>query len=201
MISGSAGARRAWHLAIMVGVWALGAGALDACAPPRFEQYMDAQRWTDAARLFDADSLSILSDDRSLYRAGVLFGTPGRSTFDASRARTLFRRLLTTFPASPYRQDAVERLALLDAIVNGRADAQVQVQALQTRIDALSSTVQRLHAALDSATVRDDSARRDVARLQADLHERDDQLRALRLELQQLKAIDLKPRAGRPPLP
>ena len=192
---GSAGARRARHLALMLGLCTLGA-----CAPPRFEQYMDAQRWTDAARLVDADSLSVLSDDRSLYQAGVLFCTPGRSTFDANRARSLFRRLLTTFPASPYRQDALERLALLDAIVNGRADAQVQAQALQARIDALNATVQRLHAALDSATVRGDSAHRDAARLQADLHERDDQLRALRLELQQLKAIDLKPRAGRPPL-
>jgi hypothetical protein len=36
--------------------------------------------------------------------------------------------------------------------------------------------------------------RKNTTRLESDLREREDQLRALRLELQRLKEIDLKPR-------
>jgi len=170
-----------------------------ACAPPRFEQYVDAHRWSDAAQLFSADT-TLLRNDRAVYEAANLFGTPGLSTFDATRARDLYRRLLANFPTSRYRQDAFERLALLEAVMRGRGEATSQQQALEARIAQLTASTRQLRAALDSANALADSARRATAKLEADLHERDDQLRALRLELQQLKAIDLKPRSGRPPI-
>ena len=170
-----------------------------ACAPPRFEQYIGAQRWSDAANAFNADT-TLLRSDHALYEAANLFGTPGLSTYDAARARDLYRRLLANFPASRYRGEATERLALLQAVLRTRDEAASQQQALEARIGQLTASTQRLRAALDSANALADSTRRSTAKLDADLRERDDQLRALRLELQQLKAIDLKPRPGRPPV-
>lgn len=172
---------------------------LAACAPPRFEQYVDAHRWSDAAELFSADT-SLLRNDRAVYEAANLFGTPGLSTFDATRARDLYRRLLASFPTSRYRQDAFERLALLEALVRARGEATSRQQALEAQIAQLTARTRQLRAALDSANALADSTRHAAAKLEADLRERDDQLRALRLELQQLKAIDLKPRPGRPPI-
>lgn len=169
------------------------------CAPPRFEQYVDAHRWSDAAQLFNADT-ALLRNDRAVYEAANLFGTPGLSTYDATRARDLYRRVLADFPTSRYRQEAFERLALLEALIRGQGEAMSQQQALEARIAQLTTSTRQLRAALDSATALADSTRRATAKLEADLHERDDQLRALRLELQQLKAIDLKPRSGRPPI-
>jgi hypothetical protein len=169
------------------------------CAPPRFERYVEAQRWSDAAQLFTADT-TLLRNDRAVYAAANLFGTPGLSTYDPTRARDLYRRLLASFPASRYRQEASERLALLQALLRAHDDAIAQQQALETRIAQLTANTQRLRMALDSAATLADSTHRVSAKLEADLRERDDELRALRLELRQLKAIDLKPRPGRPPL-
>jgi hypothetical protein len=51
--------------------------------------------------------------------------------------------------------------------------------------------------AVDSMVVQNDSVRAVITRLESDRRDRDEQLRVLRLELQRLKEIDLKPR--RPP--
>lgn len=172
--------------------------ALWACATRAFDRLISEGRWAEAARVFAADS-SLVHDEDALYSAAVLFGSPARSTYDPARARSLFQRLLATFPGSKHAADAQERLSLLDEVVRARA-ATARVRELEARIAELTAQQGRLRAQLDSSLAVNDAARRSVARLEADVRERDEQLRALRLELKQLKEIDLKPRsAGRRP--
>ena len=169
-----------------------------ACASRPFDRMMSEHRWADAAELFVADS-TLANDEHALYSAGVLFGSPSRPTYDPERARALFRRLLTAFPASTHVPDAVDRVALLDDVLRARS-GMGRLRELEARIAELTAQQVRLRAGLDSAQALSDASRRSAARLEADARERDEQLRALRLELKQLKAIDLKPRsAGRRP--
>ena len=173
--------------------------ALSACVSSRpFDQLLSEQRWAEAAQLFAADS-SLVRDEDALYSAAMLFGSPTKPTYDPERARALFRRLLATFPASPHGPDAVDRLALLDEVVRARTGI-ARVRDLEARIAELTAQQLRLRSGLDSAQAQSDASRRSAARLEADARDRDEQLRALRLELKQLKEIDLKPRsAGRRP--
>jgi len=172
---------------------------MSACASSRpFDQLLSEQRWADAAQLFAADS-TLARDENALYSAAVLFGSPTRPTYDPERARGLFRRLIATFPNSQHVPDAVERMALLDEVVRARTGL-ARVRELEARVAELTAQQVRLRAGLDSAQAQSDATRRTAVRLEADVRERDEQLRALRLELKQLKEIDLKPRpAGRRP--
>ncbi len=185
------------HAACVAAVFLAGAAA---CAPPAFERDLAARRWDDAARTFAADS-SLLDNERALYDAGVLYGSPSRSTYDPERSRELLRRLLSRFPETRYRAAANDRLALIEAVLAVRDSAAARERALTARIADLTADVQRLHASLDSVSGQTDASRRIAARLESDLRDRDDQLKALRLELQQLKEIDLKPQrpVTRPP--
>ena len=170
-----------------------------ACASRPFDQLLAEHRWADAAQVFAADS-TLANDERALYSAAVLFGSPARPTYDPERARTLFRRLLTTFPNSIHVPDAADRVALLDEVLRARSGI-ARVRELEARVAELTAQQVRLRAGLDSAQAQGDVSRRSTARLEADVRDRDEQLRALRLELKQLKEIDLKPRSGvrRPP--
>jgi hypothetical protein len=170
------------------------------CATTQFDRYLAQQRWADAATAFAADS-SLHNDPRALYQAAVLYDSPDRPTYDPARARELFGQLLARFPASAYRADAASRLALLEQLLNGRADAAARERDLEARIAALANQVRQLHTQLESASAQSDSLRRGTGRLQSDLRERDEQLRALRLELERLKAIDLRRRPPLAPVP
>jgi ribosomal protein L29 len=172
----------------MVSMWA--------CASARpFDRLLNEHRWADAAKLFASDS-TLLNDEQALYSAAVLFSSPSKPTYDPERARALLRRLVTNFPNSRYVSDAQDRIALLDEARTGTA----RVRELEARIAELTAQQVRLRTQLDSTQAQSDASRRSAARLEADVRERDEQLRALRLELKQLKEIDLKPRsAGRRP--
>lgn len=172
---------------------ALGLAATTACATTQFDRYLGKQQWTDAARVFAADS-SLQNDEHALYEAGVLYGTPGRPTFDADRSRGLLRRLISRFPQSKHLGDATDRLALLDEIARAKRDSDVRERELTTQIEALTMETRQLHARLDSLSGQTDQLRRSATRTEAELHDREEQLRVLRLELQRLKEIDLKPR-------
>lgn len=173
--------------------------SMSACASSRpFDRLLSERRWAEAAQLFAGDS-TLVNDEQALYSAAVLFGSPSKTTYDPERARTLFRRLLSTFPASKYASDAEDRLALIDEVLRARTGT-ARVRELEARIAELTAQQVRLRAELDSAQAQSEALRRSTARLEADVRDRDEQLRALRLELKQLKEIDLKPRsAGRRP--
>jgi cell division protein FtsB len=73
-----------------------------------------------------------------------------------------------------------------------RVDRQVMEQRhAESRIHALS-------AQLDSLTLENDSLRAGATRLETELRDREEQIQALRLELQRLKEIDLRPRTRKP---
>ena len=175
-------------------ILALGLVATTACATTQFDRYLSKQQWADAARVFAADS-SLQNDEHALYEAGVLYGSPGRPTFDAERSRVLLRRLISRFPQSKYLSDATDRLALLDEIARARRESDGHQRELTLQIETLTNETRLLHARLDSLTGQTDQLRRSSARTEAELHDREEQLRALRNELQRLKDIDLK----RPP--
>ena len=78
---------------------ALGLAATTACATTQFDRYLSRQQWVEAARVFATDS-SLQNDERALFEAGILYGSPGRPTFDAERSRALLRRLIARFPQS-----------------------------------------------------------------------------------------------------
>ena len=170
-----------------------------ACASSRpFDRLLSEQRWADAARLFASDS-TLINDEQALYSAAVLFGSPSKPTYDPARARALFQRLLISFPHSKYVSDAQDRFALLDEALRARTSI-ARVRELEARIAELTAQQVRLRAELDSTQAQSVASRRSAARLEADVRDRDEQLQALRLELKQLKEIDLKPRpAGRRP--
>ena len=84
---------------------------------------------------------------------------------------------------------------VLAGCATGRHEAHLAEQRrLEASVTALGSEMARLRAELDSLLAQNDSLRRGTSRLEADVLERDEQIRAIRLELQRLKEIDLKPR-------
>jgi hypothetical protein len=168
------------------------AASVGACVSSRpFDQLLSERRWSEAATAFAADS-ALMNDESALYAAGVLFGSPSRPTYDPDRASRLLRRLLARFPDTRYKADADDRLALVTEALAARADV-ARTRELEARIAELSAQQLRLRVQLDSLTAVSDAQRRAATKLEADLRERDEQLRALRLELRQLKEIDLKP--------
>lgn len=168
-----------------------------ACAKAtQFDQYWSADQWSDAARVFTADS-SLHSNEHALYRAGIMFGTPGRTMYDPVRARELLSSLLSRFPQTQHRADATAHLLLIEDILRSQQDSAARQRDVETRIAALVRETRDLRARVDSMVVQNDSVRAVVVRLDADRRDREEQLRLLRLELQRLKEIDLKPR--RPP--
>jgi hypothetical protein len=174
-------------------------GVASACAARHpFDHYLAEQRWSEAARAFAADS-ALMNDEHALWQAGMLYSSPTRPTYDPDRARALLERLLSRFPETRHQTDARDRLALVDEVLSARDSAVARQRAIESRIAELTAEVQRLHAGLDSAESQRDMLRRNAARLESDLRDRDEQLRALRLELKQLKEIDLKPRVPRKP--
>ena len=171
----------------------LGCAGVACASATQFDRYLDERRWADAARAFSADS-SLLNDDRALYAAGVLYGSPERPTFDPAIASDVLRRLISRFPQSKYRNDAASRLALLDQVISARSDAEKRQRELAAEIESLTADTRLLRARLDSVSLQTDQIRRNSTRLEAELRDRDEQLRTLRRELQRLKEIDLKPR-------
>ena len=173
--------------------------ALGACTHQPFERYIAQRRWADADTAFRADS-ALLNDDRALLQAGKLYSSPTSGVYDLSRARTLLRRLITRSPGSKYSAEATERLALVESMLRQRDSAAAAITSLEQRVAQLTSETRRLRMSLDSSIARSDSLQRGLTRMEADLREREEQLRALRLELARLKEIDLNPRLpARPP--
>ncbi|MEP6491859.1 MAG: hypothetical protein ABJF01_04235 [bacterium] len=164
--------------------------------PTQFDRDFVAEQWSDAAREFAADP-SLRNNENALYRAGVLFGTPRRPTYDPAKALDLLSTLLTRFPQTGHRADATARLLLLQDVLRLQREAGLHEIELQERVAALTREIRDVRARLDLSTAQIDSLRGVLARLEADRREREEQLRTLRQELHRLKEIDLRPR--RPP--
>ena len=168
-------------------------------APTQFDRYMASGQWVDAAREFSNDSL-LQNDEEAIYQAAILHGTPDRPTYDPTRARGLFQRLLMKFPGTKHRDDAAARMMLLDDVLRTRRVAADTARELKDRISALERETQTLRVRIDSSSAQSDSLRGVIARIETLRKDRETELAALRLELQRLKEIDLKPRPTRPPV-
>ena len=164
-----------------------------------FDEYFEREQWTEAERAFAQDS-SLRRNDRTLYRAALVFGTPGRPTYKPDSARALLTTLLARFPGTSHRDDAIASLALLDHLANLQRANEARVKELDARIEALNRETRELHARIDSSAGQSDSLRAAIKVLETERKEREDQVKALRLELQQLKEIDLKPRQPARPI-
>jgi hypothetical protein len=93
-------------------------------------------------------------------------------------------------------------LAAAAALALGCARAQLETgltaePRLEATIDGLGDALMRHGLTIDSLELHTDSLRVEVQRLETALRAREDTIRALRLELQRLKEIDLKPRSRR----
>jgi len=166
--------------------------------PTQFDRYMASGQWVDAAREFSSDSL-LQNDEEAIYQAAILHGTPDRPTYDPTRARGLFQGLLTKFPGTKHRDDAAARMMLLDDVLRTRRVAAARERDLEDRIAKLERETQTLRVRIDSSAAQSDSLRGVIARVETLRKDRETELAALRLELQRLKEIDLKPRPTRPP--
>jgi hypothetical protein len=166
--------------------------------PSRFDRYIAAQQWSDAALEFARDS-ALHDDEHALYRAGLLFSTPGRPTYDPARARELLTALINRFPDSSHRDEAAARILLLDEIVRVQRDSARFERELTGQVSNLTRETQALRVRADSSSALADSLRGVIARMEADRRDRESQLQALRRELQRLKEIDLKPRPATKP--
>jgi len=94
---------------------------------------------------------------------------------------------------------ALVAASVLSGCARGHVDPQFSPEPrLEATIEALGAELEALRAARDSVGAQNDSLRVSASRLEADLRDREEQMRALRLELQRLKEIDLKPRPRRP---
>lgn len=164
--------------------------------PSQFDRDFVAEQWSDAAREFAADP-SLRNNEHALYRAGVIFGTPRRPTYDPAKALELFSALLARFPSTSHRADATARLLLLEDVLRLQREAGVHEVELQAQVAALTRDIHDVRARLDLATSQSESLQKIITRLEAERRDREEQLRALRQELQRLKEIDLRPR--RPP--
>ena len=175
------------------------AGMVAGCArPSRFDRYLADQQWSDAALEFAKDS-ALHDDENALYRAGLLFSTPGRPTYDPARARGLLAALINRFPGSSHRDEAAARMLLLDEIVRIQRDSARFERELAGQVSNLTHETQALRVRADSSSALADSLRGVIARMDADRRDRESQLQALRRELQRLKEIELKPRPATKP--
>ncbi|MEX2153115.1 MAG: hypothetical protein WD825_07230 [Gemmatimonadaceae bacterium] len=95
---------------------------------------------------------------------------------------------------------ALVAASALTGCARARIDPQFSPEPrLEATIQALGAKLEALRVARDSVGAQNDSLRVSASLLEADLRDREEQMRALRLELQRLKEIDLKPRPRRSP--
>lgn len=86
------------------------------------------------------------------------------------------------------------RSTLLVALVAGAGCARVRVHPVVTDVPRMEAAVEGLGDSLLRERSHGDSLRLEVLRLEEALRARDDTIGALKLELQRLKEIDLRPR-------
>lgn len=130
-----------------------------------------------------AGTLAPAAQARALYRLGLLSALPGSGPYDPALARQRFGLLLERFPGSPFTLPARAILALQDA-----ADAAARRAAeLEVEVSRLQSDAKLNESGVQARAVL-------VARLRASLADAEAELKQVRSELDQLKAIDLRHR-------
>jgi anti-sigma regulatory factor (Ser/Thr protein kinase) len=178
---------------------------LTACSPGRsgFDEHLREGRWTEAVAAFERDS-SLRRDPDALRRLADVHAVPQRPEWDPERAASLYAQARAhsrgrwTMPLSSARS-----AALVEEVLRLRAAHRAQEEQLLARLAQVDAGVAALRAERDSlarvAAASDEeiaSRVRTITRLERSLQEREAEARNLRVALDRLKAIDLKPQAN-----
>lgn len=91
------------------------AAGIAACASTGFHSHLEEQRYERAIQAFEADS-ALHDREDALYRAGLLYASPGTGTWDPARAVAALDRLLRLHADTDHRPAAERILALLDRL-------------------------------------------------------------------------------------
>jgi hypothetical protein len=173
------------------------------CARSAFEQQVRAGQWQVAANTFRSDSL-LLRKSEAVRRAARIHAMPDSTTWDPVRALELLRASRVYMSADKVPEGDLRLEQLLQLIVQERHANRSSREALEDSVRRFAGANEELrleNERLRLAGTATDSARvllqRLVARLEADLRDREMQLATLRSELERLKAIDLS-RPSRP---
>lgn len=168
------------------------------CATSSFDRHFEARRYAEAATAFDEDP-SLHDEERALFRAGVAYALPESPVHRPERARDLLERLLDLHPGTAHRDEAMRLLALLAELERLEANAARRERELRRRELTLTAQVARLRRSAEWLEARVEAGEKQMemcramtARLDRTLRDREGELRALREELDRLKAIDLR---------
>lgn len=184
------------------------AGAITGCAHSAFERQVRTGAAPDILLAFAADS-GLQRDVQALRTVARLHLDPEGSAWDPERALQLLEQARGYDRRRTSTGDDLLLESLLRVHLEQLATAGTRERRLSDSVTQLVAEVRRAQELLTERTT-DLSAQRDerdllqrlVARLEADLRERESQLVILRLELDRLKAIDLLPsRPSRPTPP
>lgn len=161
-----------------------------ACATTPLERRYGEGRYADVARIYDNDP-RLWTREGAVYRAIIARALPRSPVYDPTRASAEGHRYLRLFPDGSHAGEVGHLVALVDEVL--RLDA--VSAACRTELEAMDADTARLGLRLDSlmrvvATQREQYDSLRVA-TQSALRQRDQQIRALRDELDRLKAIDL----------
>lgn len=184
------------HYTVLGLVLAISIGLLSACAASRFDELYEARDYAAAARAFEDDP-SLHTDARALYRAGMIHAAPKTATYDPASARPLLERLVTEHPSSEYVDAAHRTLAFLAEIERLEDDVvrlATEAGVLNVEVDHLRTLIERLDERSEREDDQIELLGQMVKRLETELRNRDRRIRALEEELEQLKAIDLRPK-------
>ncbi|MBI3950961.1 MAG: tetratricopeptide repeat protein [Acidobacteria bacterium] len=184
-------------------------------APPQFfpeaEQYFEAGDYARAAEAYEAYlrlNPSPANHDKALFRLALAYAFPDSPVHHWERAVELFKRVVSLFPQSPYKQQA-ELILYLQAEVDRLRleinDRESQMKLQQSELDQLKKNLGELQLKLGEqegqishSKAEQERLRREVDRLRSEVKEREDRLQALKDELERLKRIDLQRRPPRP---
>lgn len=183
--------RAAWLAGFLTLVLSVAAGCAGGLGGgSSFERHFDTGRYDRAVSAFEADS-SLQRQEEPLFRAGLLYATPGRPYHDPARARQVLERLLDLYPYTRFRPHARGLFALLDRV----EEASARTSTLETMLAEARARSDSLETRLAGVSARSDSLERELeeaAVLEEKLEEA--MARAARLEkqLEQLKRVHLQ---------
>lgn len=177
-----------------------------ACSHTLFERQIQSGRWQDAAATFEGDSV-LLRNVEAMRRMARIHATPDSVTWNPERALGLLRAARTYFENEKIPEGDARLELLLQTLVRERGERRAELEQFDDSLKRSRDELVRVQGAYKEALAarawsEDERVllQRLVARLEADVRDREAQINALRVELEQLKAVDLS-RTKKPPIP
>jgi hypothetical protein len=170
------------------------AGTLAAgCVGSKLDRSFAAGQYSEVVRLFEADP-ALQVQETPLYHAALAYGLPESPAYEPGRAIETLERLLRLHPNTSHRDHALHLHQLLDEVrelSDRELRHQAELHALSERLEEQRQQLGELEEELATEKTRADALRTISDRLDREVRERDNQIRALQEELTGLKEIDL----------